>query len=205
MLKQDSPMQCVKCAYRQYKIFISVCSKCDWLSICNILCDSSADKWIASEQMMHPICEHALGFAVKTPNFSKASSHGPTATRLLRCLCTFHMYSPMTGSERRSLQKGRRDNRINWEWVVWLLWGDRARDAERMWRRNLYENEHTHKEKERFGRSKIIVTLSLDSTHYFSIQWAQCWRDMAEIQLQNTFDSTSWNEAVDLQCHTVSA
>lgn len=60
-------------------------------------------------------------------------------------------------------------------------------------------------ERKRFGRSKIIVTLSLDSTHYFSIQWAQCWGDMAEIQLQNTFDSGSRDEAVDLQCHTVSA
>lgn len=28
---------------------------------------------------------------------------------------------------------------------------------------------------------------------------------MAEIQLQNTFDSGSRDEAVDLQCHTVSA
>lgn len=80
-----------------------------------------------------------------------------------------------------------------WEWVVWLCFegtepemqGKCGEDTR--WRRNLLENGE--KEKERFGRAKIIVTLSLDSTHYFSIQWAQCWGDMAEIQLQNTFDN----------------
>lgn len=114
-----------------------------------------------------------------------------------------HKWQDLNGG---GLWKGRRDNRIHSE----SGWCDCFEETEPemtrgMWRRNPHENEHTQKEKERFGRSKIIVTLSLDSTHYFSIQCTQCWGDMAEIQLQNTFDSASWDEAVDLQCHTVSA
>lgn len=124
---------------------------------------------------MHPFCKHALGFAVTPPNISKAPSHGPTAT---------------PGSQRCSLWKWRKDKQIKSEWVVWLCFEGTEPEMQRecgedtRWRRSLQENGHRKKEEERFGRSKIIVTLSLDSIHYFYIQWAQCWGDMAEIHLK---------------------
>lgn len=53
--------------------------------------------------------------------------------------------------------------------------GERARECrEGTWGRHEVEEknlqENGHGAKERFGRFKIILTLSLDSTHYSSIQ-----------------------------------
>ena len=61
---------------------------------------------------------------------------------------------------------------------VIILRGDTTTDEVRMWgkekemrcRRSLQENGHRQNKRERLGRSKITVTLSVDRTHYFSIQ-----------------------------------
>lgn len=195
-------------------IYEIVCCNCDYLSICDILCDCSKDKWITRKQMAWCIQSVSLLLALPLSHLISLKHHHmdwrqPRFQDACAHFAHIHKWQNLSDAAyKRGGETSKSTLRVG---GVTLLWGDRARDAARMWGRHEVQEKPPRKwtqrerERERSGRSKIIVTLSLDSTHYFSIQWAQCWGDMAEIQLQNTFDSGCRDEAVDLLCHTVSA
>lgn len=151
------------------------------------------------------VCNHDLGYTIKPPNFSKAASHELTEKKAFA-----HIHKWQDVNSAAYYRGGETSKCTQSGWCDFALRGRSQRCSENVRKRHEVEEKplrkrtQTEREKERFGRSKIIVTLSLDSTHYFSIQWAQCRGDMAEIQLQSKFDSGSRDEAVDLQCHTVS-
>ena len=114
----------------RYITFLSSCCNCDYSSICDILCDNTADKWVTLKQMAWCIQSVSMLLALRwAPLFSPITwaDHNPSSEmRVSHVFMNDRMLTVrvVKGEDRRADQLR--------EWVVWLCsWGGKSQRMQR--------------------------------------------------------------------------